>query len=88
MVSKPDPMKMIYPTILFLVLSLLVGCADKKAEEEKARQEAEAKARADAARKEMRAMPETFKPRYNKKLEPADAKAGTQTVTPEPQNKP
>lgn len=61
-------MKITSYIVLFAVISL-TGCADKKAAEDKARQEAEAKARADAAKKEMQALPEAFKPRYNKRLD-------------------
>jgi hypothetical protein len=61
------------PTLLIVaVLAFgLAGCAERKAQE-KARQDAEAKARADAARKEMEALPKTFQtPDYFKKNEPA-----------------
>lgn len=54
----------------------LASCADKQAAADKARDEAEANARAEAAKKEMNRLPETFKPRYNKKREPTEEKAG------------
>lgn len=57
------------PYILFIITVLVSGCADKKATEDKARQDADAKARADAAKKEMQTLPEAFKPRYNRKLD-------------------
>lgn len=66
-------MKIASLAVLFAVL-FLAGCTDKKAAEDKARQEAEAKARADAAKKEMQTLPETFKPRYNKRLDQNPAK--------------
>jgi hypothetical protein len=48
------------------------GCTDKKAEAEEARQEAEAKARADAAKKEMETLPKVFRNRnYLEKNEPS-----------------
>lgn len=50
---------------------LMVGCADREAEARRAREDAEAKARAEAARKEMEALPKTFQtPDYFKKNEP------------------
>lgn len=56
------------------------GCSDPNAEVRRAREQAEAKARAEAARKEMEAMPKVFKSRdYFKKNEtestPAPKKA-------------
>lgn len=56
-------------------LCALTACTDRKAEQQKAADEAAAKARAENARKEMEKLPETFKPRYNKKLEPEAPKA-------------
>lgn len=53
----------------------LTGCTDRRAEQQRAADEAAAKARAENARKEMEKLPETFKPRYNKKLEPDAPKA-------------
>jgi hypothetical protein len=61
-------MKIVPYVMLFGILSL-TGCADKKGEADKARIEAEAKARADAAKKEMQTLPDAFKPRYNKRLD-------------------
>lgn len=60
--------------IVLLTVVFLTGCTDKKAAEDKARQEAEAKARADAAKKEMQTLPEAFKPRYNKRLDQSPPK--------------
>lgn len=59
----------IVPYIVLSAVIALAGCTDKNAEANKARQEAEAKARADAAKKEMQTLPEAFKPRYNKRLD-------------------
>ena len=54
-----------------LVVLLSAGCADREAEARRAREEAEAKARADAARKEMDAVPKAFKsPQFFKLNEP------------------
>ncbi|HEX2854324.1 MAG TPA: hypothetical protein VHO24_13895 [Opitutaceae bacterium] len=66
--------------VLFAVVSL-TGCTDKKATETKAREEADAKVRADAAKKEMQTLPEAFQPRYNKRLDQAPPK-------PEPDKQP
>ncbi len=46
------------------------GCADREAEARRVREEAEAKARAEAARKEMETLPKVFKNRdYLKKVD-------------------
>lgn len=59
---------------LLLSLSLAVlfsGCSDRAAEARREREAAESKARAEAARKEMDALPKAFRPRdYFKKNEP------------------
>ena len=70
-------MKFTLPVVLFAVIGL-AGCTDKKAAEDNVRQEAEAKARAEAAKKEMRTAPEAFKPRYNKRLDQSPPKTGTE----------
>lgn len=44
----------------FVAVLLAVGCADREAEARKAREDAEAKARAEAARKEMETLPKAF----------------------------
>lgn len=47
------------------------GCTDREAEARRLKEEADAKARAEAARKEMDALPKAFKSRdYFKKNEP------------------
>lgn len=74
-------MKTTCPLVLVLALTLLAGCADKRAIEQKARDDAEAKARAEAARKEMEAVPKVFRPQYyNKRLEP-ESKSTSETTT-------
>ncbi len=46
------------------------GCVDREAEARRVREEAEAKARAEAARKEMETLPKVFKNRdYLKKVD-------------------
>jgi hypothetical protein len=53
------------------VALLASGCTDREAEARRVKEEAEAKARAEAARKEMDALPKAFKSRdYFKKNEP------------------
>ena len=55
---------------LFMAL-LVTGCTDREAEARRIKEEAEAKARAEAARKEMDALPKTFQtPDYFKKNQP------------------
>ena len=56
---------------LMLTILLAAGCTDRQAEARRAKEEADAKARADATRKEMDALPKAFKSRdYFKKNEP------------------
>ncbi len=69
-------MKIARHVALFAIISL-AGCTDRKAAEDNARLEAEAKARAEAAKKEMQTLPEAFKPRYNKRLDQNPPKAET-----------
>jgi hypothetical protein len=61
------------PTITgALLMAVLVAgeCADREAEARRVREEAEAKARAEAARKEMETLPKVFKNRdYLKKVD-------------------
>ena len=65
-------MKTILKVGAFVMVLLAVGCADREAEARKAREDAEAKARAEGARKEMEALPKAFQtPDYFKKNEPA-----------------
>lgn len=51
--------KLITGGVLLVLLS--AGCTDREAEVRRAREEAETKARAEAARKEMDALPKAFK---------------------------
>ena len=79
------------PTMIpLLVASALVvtGCSKDSAKQaEKSRQDAEAKARANAARKEMETLPKVFStPDYFKKNEPAKSDATTPAKT-DPQKK-
>lgn len=61
--------KLITGGVLLVLLS--TGCTDREAEARRVKEEADAKARADAARKEMDALPKAFKSRdYFKKNEP------------------
>lgn len=48
-------------TGVMLLVFLSVGCTDREAETRRLKEEADAKARADAARKEMDAVPKAFK---------------------------
>ena len=58
--------------ILLIALMVTSGCVDREAESKRAKEEADAKARAEAARKEMDALPKAFQtPDYYKKNEPA-----------------
>jgi hypothetical protein len=59
-------------TVISTMLFVLAGCAKNLAKSEKARADAEAKVRAEAARKEMETLPKVFRtPEYFKKNEPA-----------------
>ena len=77
-------MKTIRPIILLLIAASLAGCSDKKLAEKTAQEEAAAKARAEAARKEMETVPKVFRPQYhNKRLEPESPPATQPKTTPE-----
>lgn len=81
-------MKKSYLLVLILLTALFAGCTDQKAVEQKARDDAAAKARAEAARKEMETVPKVFRPQYhNKKLDP-DSKSTAPTAPAEPAKKP
>ena len=76
-------MKIFSASILLFFAAVLVGCSDQKAAEEKVREQTAAKARADAARKEMQALPQVFRPQYhNKRLEPDKAVAEPAAIEP------
>lgn len=58
--------------ISLLVIVLASACSEAKRDAEKAKEDASAKARADAARKEMETLPKAFStPDYYKKNEPS-----------------
>ncbi len=61
------------PTITGVLLTTLMlagGCVDREAEARRAREDAEAKARAEAVRKEMETLPKVFKNQdYLKKVD-------------------
>jgi len=64
-------MKTIFKVGAVVAVLLAVGCSDRETEARKAREDAEAKARAEAARREMEALPKAFQtPDYFKKNEP------------------
>ena len=67
----------ITPHVVLFAVICLTGCGEKKVAGDKARQEAEAKVRAEAGKKEMETLPEAFKPRYNKRLDQNPPKAET-----------
>lgn len=74
-------------TLFSMTLVVMTGCAKQSAHAEntQARQETEAKVRAEAARKEMLALPKVFRtPNYLKKVEPEvpDSTAQTKTEAP------
>lgn len=82
-------MKILPPIIFMLVSALFSGCADKKAAEQKARDEAAAKMQAEAARKEMETASKVFRPQYhNKRLEPETKPAQSGANTTQPEKKP
>ena len=81
-------MKTLHPLLLILFVTGIAGCTDQRAIEQKAREDSAAKARAEAARKEMETIPKVFRPQYhNKKLEP-DSKSTTPAAASEPTKKP
>lgn len=66
------PMKKIFKIGVVVTFFLAIGCTNREAEARKMREDAEAKARAEAARKEMETLPKAFQtPDYFKKNEPA-----------------
>lgn len=57
---------------------MAAGCAKNSAQAEKPREDAEAKVRAEAAKKEMETLPKVFRtPNYLKKNEPAKSEPTT-----------
>lgn len=82
-------MKTLCPFMLVIVAALISGCADKKAAEQKARDEAAAKMQAEAARKEMETAPKVFRPQYhNKRLEPETKPVSSGVTAKQPEKKP
>ena len=80
-------MKTILYAVLAVAVMLAAGCTDREREAQKAKQEAAAKARADAAKKEMETLPKTFStPDYYKKNEPTKTSASVPATT-EPSKK-
>ena len=64
-------MKTRLPVGLLFAVLLAFGCRDREAEARKAKEDADGKTRAQAARKEMEALPKAFQtPDYFKKNEP------------------
>lgn len=75
-------MKTIFTALLLLVASFSSACTDRAKEAEKVKQDAAAKARAEAAKKEMNALPKVFStPDYFKKNEPAKPAASSPSTT-------
>ncbi len=72
--------------VLLMTLMFAGGCVDREAEARRAREDAEAKARAGAARKEMNALPKAFKSPEFFKLNEPDPKTTPQAV-PVPEKK-
>lgn len=69
--------------VIFASCVLFAGCTDREAEARKAKEEADAKARAEAARKEMDTLPKTFKSRdIFKKNEPEKQPVPTSADVP------
>ncbi|MFT3783712.1 MAG: hypothetical protein QM790_16995 [Nibricoccus sp.] len=61
-----------------LLALFATACTDREAEARRVKEEAEAKARAEAARKEMDALPKTFQtPDYFKRNKPAQKPAAS-----------
>jgi hypothetical protein len=53
-----------------------VGCVDRQTEERKVSEDVTAKVRAEAAKAEMQQLPQTFKARYNQKIDRTDVDVG------------
>jgi hypothetical protein len=84
MVSSPITMKPILVLILGLVIVSSPGCSDSKKETEKAQADAAAKARADAAKKEMETLPKVFRSRdIFEKNEPAKTQPNPSVSAPQ-----
>ncbi len=76
-------MKTIGPIFSLVVLLGFVGCADRAVEMRNTQEAAKAKVRAEAARKEMEAMPKAFtSPPFFQRNVSGDSPAPTPTPTP------
>lgn len=74
-------------TLFLTMLAIMAGCAKQSAPAVNAlaREDADAKVRAEAARKEMQTLPKVFRtPNYLKKVEPDPADSTAQTKTEAP----
>lgn len=71
-----------------LLVLLVTGCTDREAEARRASEEAEAKARAEAARKEMEALPKAFKSEPFFKLNKPEQKVAPATEPLKPTQQP
>lgn len=74
--------------VLIAVISVSTGCTDREPKAQKVKTDVEAKARAEAARKEMSALPKAFKSPQFFKLNEADKKAAPAPVPEQPKPKP
>jgi len=63
-----------------LTILLAAGCTDREAEARRVKEEADAKARAEAARKEMDVLPKAFKSQPFFKLNEPEKKPDTATA--------
>lgn len=78
-------MKMKPIAISLLTIALLSACSEAKRDAEKAKEDASAKARGDAAKKEMETLPKAFStPDYYKKNEAAKTLTPPATETSAP----
>ena len=81
-------MKTTLTLVLIVFATITTGCSDKTKEAEKAREDAAAKARADAAKKEMEKLPQVFQSRdifkKNEPAKPVDATTSNTTTAKKP----
>jgi protein involved in sex pheromone biosynthesis len=71
-ITVDGPMKSVLLVVIAGVLSVLSGCFDLEGHNRRAREEQDAKARAEAARKEMEILPKAFQtPDYFRVNQPA-----------------
>ncbi len=74
--------------VLIISVLMSVGCRDREAEARKIKEETEAKARAEAARKEMEALPKAFKSPQFFKLNEPEKKTAPTPVPEQPKQNP